>query len=292
MGKNHKREKVLHEGTHPKKQNIFRKFKTSAKNIAMLSAAAILVFVLSARNIDAKTPSKQKPDADIEKTSKKLSAKEIEQHAEIIWDSLRSQYPQTIWAWKMSRVDEGLEPEIKVGVVDSLKFAGIVDYKNYGKSCRMDDFFEIFVNEDRPFIAHELLVKICDAVCYYSYFKEEVPFEDLAVRNVAGRIMASSIYGKLPGGHIQAGEHEQCVFFFAALLGPQKFIEAYSKRDAGQLKQAYEQIFGFGAYNILLQSFNPMKTIYEHAKSAAISGEIFAKMKELAENCGYEIGPT
>ncbi|MFA5108601.1 MAG: hypothetical protein WC492_03670 [Candidatus Micrarchaeia archaeon] len=264
-------------------KNFFGNLTSKIPKSLIVIPMAVSIFFLYTTGINSKTSPKRSKIETVSPSS--LSALEIQNTSKKIWDSVCARYPSAVWAWKNGRAKDGLSTKFEVEVTHNAPFMLIEDE---GRSVKIDDFSKIYVNMDRPFLAPELIEKICESLFHYGYSTNQMPFDDLSVRKIIPYIAASDIYEKkFSGLRIIADDNDMVVFFFASIVGVQDFVDAYSHKDESKLRSAYDSLFGKGAYNSLLTSENKFSEITGQAKRIGKFGSIRTDMTKIAEKAGY-----
>jgi len=277
MGKKSAPENSASGKTSTRKGNAFTR---NLKKATIIPLAA-LTFFLHAK--EAHSEEHKKPASEYANKN----AQEKKQIIDSLWNEVRMNFPKTMKCWQDGRMVDELNAGIEVEIVPHSAFSFVEDE---GKSAKFDDF-KFFLNLDRPLIKEEACEKISEMILYYGGFYSKTPFGDYEARGLMPALFSSLLAGNGASAPKEiASRKQECFFFFAAFLGPEKFIEAYSSHDAATLQLEFDEAFGLGSYAGLLYSKHPLQDIKKMLDKKGMLEGTYLKMHKLAGECGYKIG--
>ncbi|MFH1094904.1 MAG: hypothetical protein V1728_01685 [Candidatus Micrarchaeota archaeon] len=216
-----------------------------------------------------------------------------------------SKFPKLVGSWSEYCKEEGLPAELPVRIVNKARFDEVEDGEYSVKSVKYDEFV-ISINAAAPLDRYELAYKLASILSHYGGFEGETPFfyesglvPSLAVYSLFGPGSTNSLYGQKDD---RSGMDEDlaCALWFAQLVGPREFVEAYASGNVGPLKEAYEHKFGSGRYYELLRDMNthkayipeyihPLAVISRHLSQIGEDPDVRKAVTPLAESVGLDV---
>jgi len=259
------------------------KFKSRVKNTILALAVASSVFFLSPSAVDAKAP--QKTVQTIRSRPKVLSSQELKQAADSIFRHICMAYPQAKDKWSLSRLESGLSDTLRIEIVSNSEFS-LVEAE--GRSCKIDEFYNIHINSKRPFLEHEFVLCVCEAFFSSGSIERDGPFSHWALTNIMPYLVAGDINRTPPVNLDDATGEQTVIFFFGAVVGVKELAYAFSTGDDSILSLKFDSVMGAGEYERLC--------VLGYKRAPDAIREILRQNKELRDStvriaafCGYTL---